>query len=175
MTRANVEGPFRVDLTAFPLVHMGSPNVAQYDHPSADSFFGCIDQGLAREAPFVILLDARGVPHADDLRRREFMRHLEARRARIERTVVAFGAICGSPLERGVITAFMWFIRLPLPIRIFGHELEARSWLLGRYEASLVAEANTGEQVTRDSGFYSSTRSSASYASSEKARTDDVA
>src|SRR4051812_21797886 len=109
MTRANTEGPFRVDLGSFPLMHMSSPNVARYDHPSADSFFDCIERGLAQGQRFVILLDARGVPHADEIRRREFMRLLELHRPRIERLVLAFAAICGSPLERGLITAFMWF------------------------------------------------------------------
>jgi hypothetical protein len=172
MTRANAEGPFWVDLEDFPLVRMGSPQVAHYDHPSPESFFGCIDKALSRNQPFVLLHDARGVPHADERRRQGFMQLLEARRAEIERLVVAYGAICGSPLERGLITAFMWFIRLPLPLRIFGSEAEAKAWLLSRH-GSL---SQTGpEALARDSGFYSSERPSTSNASSAKRRNGEVA
>ncbi len=183
MTRANAEGPFSVDLAAFPLVRLGSPQVAQYDYPSADSFFACIDQGLARNEPFVVLHDARGVPHADELRRKQFMEHLEVRRHAIERLVVAYAAVCGSPLERGLITAFIWFIRLPLPIRIFGGELEARQWLLSR--PTLLAGTSAREHqaawaleegaFARDSGFYNSDRPSASNAAKFTPRKGDVA
>jgi len=141
MTRERAEGPFKVEMEAFPLLRMASPSVAQFDQPSASSFFACIDAGLAREEPFVILLDARGVPHADEVRRKDFMQHLELRRPVIERQVVAFAAVCGSPLERGLVTAFMWFIRLALPIRIFGRESEAEAWLLARYQAAVPEHA----------------------------------
>ncbi|MFT3923560.1 MAG: hypothetical protein QM778_13600 [Myxococcales bacterium] len=147
MTRDRAEGPFRVELDAFPFVHMSSPSVAQFDQPSASSFFECIDRGLERGQPFVILLDARGVPHADEVRRKDFMRLLTARRADVEQRVVAFAAVCGSPLERGLVTAFMWFIRLSLPIRIFGNEGEAKAWLLARYEAAGAGGAHTGRAV----------------------------
>ena len=183
MTRASAEGPFSVDLSAFPLVRLGSPQVAQYDYPSASSFFECIDQALARNQPFVVLHDARGVPHADELRRKQFLELLEPRRADVERLVVAYAAVCGSPLERGVITAFMWFIRLPLPIRIFGAELEARHWLLSR--PTLVARTSAPEQLAasaleedanvRNSGFYKSERPSTSNAVSVTPRKGDVA
>ena len=183
MTRAKAEGPFSVDLSAFPLVRLGSPHVAQYDYPSAASFFSCIDQALARNEPFVVLHDARSVPHADELRRNQFLEHLETRRSAVERLVVAYAAVCGSPLERGLITAFIWFIRLPLPIRIFGAELEARHWLLSR--PTLLARTSAHEQsaasvleedaVARDSGFYNSGRPSTSNAPRFTPRKGDVA
>jgi hypothetical protein len=140
MTRAGAEGAFTVDLGGFPLVRLNSPDISQYDQVSVPSYFACLDLALAKNAPFVILHDVRGNPPVSDANRREFLEHLEPRRARIEQLVIAYASTCGSPLERAIITAFTWFIKLPLPIRIFTSETEARTWLLTRYESARKAQ-----------------------------------
>ena len=88
-----------------------------------------VDSALALNAPFVVLHDVRDMPHVDDARRCEFMRELDARRPQVEAMLLGYAALVGSPLERGIVTAFAWFARLPVPVRLFAREVEASAWL----------------------------------------------
>jgi len=139
--RTQLEGPFLADLGSFPLLEIASPNVAHYDHVSIPTFFDCVDQGLARKTRFAVLHDARAIPRVDDVRRQEFMELLDPRRPEVVKYVAAYAAIVSSPLERGLITAFMWFIKLPFPIRLFANADEARIWLLSRVKAASEADS----------------------------------
>jgi hypothetical protein len=136
MTRTGVEGAFTVDLDGFPLVRYSSPNIVGCDRVSVPSYFACLDRALAKNVPLVILHDVRGNPPVSDQDRKDFVAAVDVRRARIEQLVVAYAAVCGSPLERAIITAFTWFIKLSFPIRIFTSEAEAKAWLSSRYEAA---------------------------------------
>ncbi len=135
MSRSQVEGHFTPHIDEYPLIGIRSPSVAGFDHVHVPSFFSCVDLGLSRKQPFMLLHDARGMPHVDDARQRHFMRLLDERRVSATRYILAYAAVVGSPLERGIITAFIWFVRLPFPMRIFNHEAEARAWLWTRYDA----------------------------------------
>ncbi len=145
MTRANEEGPFRVNVDEFPLLRITYPHAQQFSTPSNQSFFSCLDRGLAFNAPFVILHDAQGLPQVNDIQRREFLELLDLRRTRIERQVVACASLCSSPIERGLITAFIWFMRLSVPVRMFEHEAEARAWLMKHYEKSTRGTATPSQ------------------------------
>lgn len=141
MARTQIEGPFVADLSSFPLLQIASPSVVQYDHVNIPSFFACIDRGLATQTRFAVLHDARALPHVDDLRRQHFMELIDARRPELGKHVAAYAAVVSTPLERGIITAFMWFIKLPMPLRLFTSEAEARNWLLGRVKAAREADS----------------------------------
>jgi len=136
VARNQLEGPFQADLSQFPLLRIASPNLAQFDHVDIPSYFACIDAGLARQLTFAILHDARALPHVDDVRRHAFVEAVDQRRTAIVSHVAAYAGLVSSPLERGVITAFMWFIKLPFPIRLFTSESEANRWLLSRLQAA---------------------------------------
>ena len=146
MTRNQLEGPFLADLGSFPLLEIASPNVADFNHVSIPSYFACIDQGLLRKTRFAILHDARAMPHVDDLRRKQFMDLLDPRRPEVVKYVAGYAAVVSSPLERGIITAFMWFIKLPFPIRLFANPAEARDWLFGRIKAAHEADSSACAQ-----------------------------
>ncbi len=141
MARTQIEGPFVADLSSFPLLQIASPSVANYEHVNIASFFACVDRGLATQTRFAVLHDARALPHVDDLQRQHFVELIDARRAELGKHVAAYAAIVATPLERGIITAFMWFIKLPMPLRLFTNEAEARSWLLSRVKAAREADS----------------------------------
>lgn len=132
--RSQAEGPFEGRIAGFPSLEIRSPSVALYDHVCIDSFFACLDQALARREPFFIVHETHKSPHVDDGRRKQFMELLEQRRKEIERYVVAYAAVVSSPLERGLITAFIWFCKLPMPMRSFANRTEADAWLWARYD-----------------------------------------
>ncbi len=134
--RNQLEGPFVAELSSFPLLVMASPSLLHFDRVSVPSFFHCVDQGLARDVRFAVLHDARAMPHADDLQRQHFMQLVDARRPDLVKHVTAYAAVVASPLERGQITAVMWFVKLPFPVRLFTTETAARTWLLGRLDAA---------------------------------------
>jgi hypothetical protein len=119
------------------LLEVRSPSVALYDHVSIPSFFECVDLGLARRQPFFIVHETHKSPHVDDERRKHFMMLLEQRRREIERYVIAYAAVVSSPLERGLITAFTWFCKLPMPMRPFSSRDDANSWLWARYAEAI--------------------------------------
>ena len=150
MPRTQLEGRFVPSLANFPVLEIASPSVVHYDCVSIPSYFECIDRGLAMQTRFAILHDARALPHVDDLRRQEFQALLAPRRAEVIKHVVAYASVVASPLERGILTAFKWFIKLPFPIHLFTSEAEARSWLLSRVKAAREADlASTAAPIAQ--------------------------
>ena len=137
MPRSQAEGPFEGRIAGFPSLEVRSPSVALYDHVSIPSFFDCIDLGLARKQPFFVVHETHNSPHVDDERRKHFMVMLEERRREIELYVIAYAAVVSSPLERGLITAFIWFSKLPMPMRSFASRSDANLWLWARYEEAM--------------------------------------
>lgn len=139
MARIGREGPSSADLSRFPLIVLRTPTVAEYEEVSIPSYFACVDEILAQGKPFAVLHDAREIPPVDDAKRNHFMALLDERRELIEARLVAYAALVGSPLERGIVTAFAWFARLPMPVRLFAREAEATSWLKHRLQAAGLA------------------------------------
>jgi len=133
MVRARAEGPFSIDLDAFPLVRMRSPSASEYERVDVASFFACADRVAARRAPFVLLHDARGLPYVDERRQRDFLALLLCRRRALPKHLLAYAAVVSTPLERGLITALAWSAHLPIPTRLFATEPEAQAFLLDRY------------------------------------------
>ncbi len=129
-------------MSRFPILWVRTPSVTLYDQVSVPTFFDCVDRGLARGTHFVVLHDAREIPNVDEWQRKEFLSLLNERRPEIEQRVLGYAAIVSSPLERGIITAFTWFVRLALPLRIFTSEGEALSFC-----ASRLAQASAGAQA----------------------------
>src|SRR4051812_4860992 len=103
MSRREYEGPFAADLSRFPILHLRSPHVASYEHVSIASYFACVDRGLTRMRPFVIMHDMRDIPPVDETRRVEFMELLAARKPQVVRLLRGYGALAESPLERGIV------------------------------------------------------------------------
>jgi hypothetical protein len=147
MSRREYEGPFAADLSLFPILQLRSPHVASYEHVSIASYFDCVDRGLARLRPFVIMHDMRDIPPVDDARRVEFMEMLAARRPQVVRLLRGYGAVAESPLERGIVTAFAWFAQVPFPVRTFSSEADAEAWLQERLEAPAPRRAQTSQPV----------------------------
>ena len=59
--------------------------------------------------------------------------HIDRRRDGINGRAVAYAAVVSSPFERGIVTAFAWFVKLRLPIRLFPRLEDAESWLWQRH------------------------------------------
>lgn len=132
MARTRGEGPFSVDLTAFPLVRLHSPRTRDYQQLDVQSFFTCADMAMRRHRPFALLHDARDMPYVDEARQSRFLDELERRRPLISKFMLAYAAVTHSPLERGLITALGWSAHLPVPTRLFATEPDARAFLLAR-------------------------------------------
>ena len=138
MVRARAEGPFCVDLGAFPLVRIQSPSASDYEQVDVQSFFVGADAAMARRLPFALLHDARNMPYVDEPRQARFLEELHRRRLLIGKYMRAYAAVVSSPRERGLITALGWSAHLPLPTRLFSTEAEASAFLFGRCAKPLV-------------------------------------
>lgn len=134
MSRARAEGLFSVELEAFPFVRLRSPLALEHDSVDVGSFFVCVALACAREQPFVVLHDARGMPYVDEPRQSAFLSQLAHFRPLIVRRTIAYAVVAHSPLERGLVTALRWSANLPIPIKLFGDEADARAFLLERYQ-----------------------------------------
>jgi hypothetical protein len=140
MVRARAEGPFSVDLAAFPLVRIHSPSASDYEHVDVQSFFVGADAAMARREPFALLHDARDMPYVDEPRQVRFLEELHRRRLLVGKYMRAYAAVVSSPRERGLITALGWSAHLPLPTRLFSTEAEASAFLFGRCARPLASK-----------------------------------
>ena len=151
MVRARAEGPFRVELGAFPLVRIHSPSASDYEHVDVLSFFAGADAAMAQRLPFAVLHDARDMPYVDERRQVRFLEQLSRRRLLIGKYMRAYAAVVSSPRERGLITALGWSAHLPLPTRLFASESEATAFLLARCTSGTLAKAPRAQMSRRSS------------------------
>lgn len=133
MARTRAEGPFSIELDAFPLVRLRSPSSQRFESVDVASFFACLDQAIARRMPFVLMHDARLLPYVDEQRQSCFFSLLARRRRYLARQLVAYAAITVTPFERGLITALAWSANLAIPTRLFATEADGEAFLRARY------------------------------------------
>lgn len=124
---------YLVDTSRWPLV-TAAPTAAVRDPDALTATYAALDILLDRRQPFVSLLDLRGGA-SDPNRRRRFADWLNRNRGRVHELVVAHAVVVGSTIERGFVTAALWLVSTPCPMRIFTSQSDAEDWLLAMYAA----------------------------------------
>lgn len=124
---------YEVDTSCWPIVTL-RPTVAVREMAALDLTYVAMDAVLARKETFVVALDLRGSVSSAE-RRRRFNDWVERNGAAIRRYAVANAVIASSTVERGFVTAALWFLTPPIPMRVFATPRDAEAWLQQQYEA----------------------------------------
>lgn len=123
-----------VDESRLPLVIFESPGSIPAREIDMDSFYAEIDRFLALRKPFATLHDLRGqAPDAN--RRKRFTSFIESRFEAMAQRLVAHAVVIDSSIQANVLTAVLWIIRSPCPMKVFSDRAEAEAWLASEVNA----------------------------------------
>lgn len=124
-----------VDTSRWPLVRAWASDAEALSDPAAlDATYAALEQVLARDRPFVTLFDLRGA-RSDATRRQRLAAWERTHEQAIQRLCVAHSVVLASPVERGLLTAYLWLREPVVPVRAFAGRPEAEQWALAQYQA----------------------------------------
>lgn len=126
------------DETRWPIVIARSPAEADESQIDQESFYEECDRLLGEGRPFLMIQDLRGVPLLGPARRRRFAQYANTHIHQVRDVIGGFAVLLDSPIMRGVVTAVLWFVTPPCPVKVFTKPTDAENWLL-----SLDATART--------------------------------
>lgn len=129
-----------VDPTRWPLVYARPPASADTRDASFDVFYAELDAVLARQRPYVALVDIRGVA-ASEARGQRFARWTARRDGALRKHMVALAYVVQSVDEREYVTAVVWQLKHSYHARVYSELSEAERWLLceyARHEAAIA-------------------------------------
>lgn len=79
----------------------------------------------------------------DAARRRRFVEWAKLHAPTARKLVVGYAVVIDSKLMAGVVTAVLWLMRPPAPMRVFSNLADAEAWLLS-LDNELFASAKAG-------------------------------
>lgn len=120
----------------WPIAILELPPGAEAREVDQDSFYEHLDALLARDERFATLHDVRFAGPMDAVRRKRFGDWVRAHEPRLRTRLVAHAAVVRTSLQQGAITALLWVIKAPAPMRVFTDPNEARAWLRERVGAA---------------------------------------
>ena len=94
-----------------------------------------VEDLLRRGERFATMHDVRFAGRLDPVRRKRFTDWVRANDAVLRKLMIAHAAVVQSGLQQGVMTAVLWLIDPPAPMKVFTDPNEARAWLKQRVEA----------------------------------------
>ena len=119
----------------WPLVILELPPGSDAREVDQESFYEQVGELLAKGERFATMHDVRSAGRLDAVRRRRFAEWVRTNEPLLRRTLIAHAAVVSSGLQQGVITALLWVIRAPAPMRVFTDPDDARAWLRERVAA----------------------------------------
>ena len=82
----------------------------------------------ADDARIAWVTDLSELHHVGAVQRRMFFDDNRKVEHRLQARMMCIGVCAPRPLQRGLVTAFSWFIPTPFPMRVFGELDEALGW-----------------------------------------------
>lgn len=119
---------YHFDKTDWPVVHVASPRDIDLALVDSDSFYEAFDSFLRRRERAFILHDLRGMPRLDAERRRRFAQFGKDRAPEIGDMVAGYAALVDTSFMNGAITAVLWLLRPPSPIKVLSDPVDALAW-----------------------------------------------
>ena len=133
---------YRFDETRWPLVIIHSPGDRGPESIDQDSFYAEFDRFRAKGERGFFIHDLRGVQRMDAARRRRFVDYAKLHSATARKLIVGYAVIVNSKLMAGVVTAVLWLLRPPCPMKVLSNQPDAEAWLF-----SLDSELYPGEKA----------------------------
>jgi hypothetical protein len=124
---------YRVDESRLPLAIFESPGALPVAEIDTDSFYAELARILRKRQLFATLHDIRGM-RPDAARRRRFAQWVKENEAELRQRLAAHAVVVDSGIQRGTITAILWFTSSPCPMKVFDDREQAERWLLAEVE-----------------------------------------
>ncbi|MEZ4288547.1 MAG: hypothetical protein R3A47_10485 [Polyangiales bacterium] len=134
---------YKFNTERWPLVIIPSPGDTPVEKIDQESFYREADRLLVGQRPAVVLHDLSQVGSMDAARRRKFVTYAEANRERVTSMVKGYAVLIDSPVIRGIVTAVLWFLNPPCPMKIFTSRAKAIEWLKERYPEAFSSPPDT--------------------------------
>lgn len=95
--------------------------------PDFDSFLRALEMTQERQGRIVVVLD---LTHArpDPKRRQAIINWVQQNRDAVDRRILGIGVVAPSAIQRGLVTAVRWFVKMPFPIEVFPARRAALGW-----------------------------------------------
>jgi len=133
---------YRRNWDHFPLMIIQTPGPTLEEDIDQDSFYERADEALSQPDPIVVLHDVSGARTPGPMRRKRFIEFAQKNEERVQQRVEAYGVLIDSQMLHGAITAILWFITPPCPIRVFTDRAKAIAWL--RSMSSTLSDGPSG-------------------------------
>jgi len=120
---------YRFDETRWPLVIIPSPGGRDPESIDQDSFYAEFRRVTERDERTFFVHDLRGVQRMDARRRRRFVQWAKLHSPTARKLIVGYAVLINSKLMGGVVTAVLWLMRPPCPMKVFSNPADAEAWL----------------------------------------------
>lgn len=120
---------YEFDEVRWPMVVIHSPGNVDPETVDYDSFYDEFSRLRHEDRPFCVLHDLRGVRSMGPDRRRRFVEYANTHMDSVRRLIAGYAVLLDSQIMRGVVTAVLWFVRPPCPMKVFTKERDAEEWL----------------------------------------------
>ncbi|MGB5694650.1 MAG: hypothetical protein WBM46_03275 [Polyangiales bacterium] len=134
---------YRFDVTRWPLVTIASPGARDPEAIDQDSFYAEFHRFSERNERAFFIHDLRGVQRMDAARRRRFVQWAQLHSPTARKLVIGYAVVIDSKLMAGVVTAVLWLMRPPAPMRVFSNPADAEAWLFS-LDTELYPAARAG-------------------------------
>lgn len=131
---AQEEWHYRLDYGRWPVIIVPSPGTVDPALVDSGSLYEEFERFFARREPAGFIHDLRGVQRMDAARRRRFVEYVESHADLVRELVDGYAVLVDSKVMAGVVTAVLWLVPPPCPMKMFTSEAEAVSWLAARRE-----------------------------------------
>lgn len=121
---------YRFDETRWPLVIIASPGGRDPESIDQDSFYAEFHRFSERDERAFFVHDLRGVQRMDAARRRRFVQWSKLHSPTARKLIIGYAVVVDSKLMAGVVTAVLWLMCPPAPMRVFSNPADAEAWLL---------------------------------------------
>jgi hypothetical protein len=130
---------YRFDETRWPLVVIPSPGGRDPESIDQDSFYEEFHRFRVKGKRALFVHDLRDVQRMDARRRRRFVEWAKLHSPTARELIIGYAVLIDSKIMAGVVTAVLWFMRPPCPMKVFSNPSDAEAWLF-----SLDGELKTG-------------------------------
>lgn len=120
---------YRFDESRWPLVIIPSPGPREPNQVDQDSFYAEWDRFWEKRKHAFLIHDLRNVQRMDADRRRRFVQYAKLHSPAARELVIGYAVLVNSKLMAGVVTAVLWLMRPPCPMKVFSSQADAEAWL----------------------------------------------
>jgi hypothetical protein len=133
---------YRFDESRWPLVVIPSPGGRDPESIDQDTFYEEFHRFRESGKRAFFVHDLRHVQRMDASRRRRFVEWAKLHSPTARELIIGYAVLIDSKIMAGVVTAVLWFMRPPCPMKVFSNPAEAEAWLFSLESEPAAVEVN---------------------------------